>query len=188
MLDSAPARSKSAPSRSRDRSSAGDPVWRSELRRPRAAARHRCSRAVSDIMPAGTMTGARGARCNRGRRRRDNPPLTGAALREAWSEAEPLGCVSPLGKSRGGTPKGERALTGACRARARRLRNSVLSAFRFLFLFFVGWASALADAHAVRDRTNIIRKTVGTARSLSSGRPLRAGPVGAFAHPTPRRS
>jgi hypothetical protein len=26
---------------------------------------------------------------------------------------------------------------------------------------------------------------VGTARSLSSGRPLRAGPVGALAHPAP---
>ena len=136
-------------------------------------------------MPAGTMTGARGARCNRGRRRRGNPPLTGAALREAWSEAEPLGCVSPLDKSRGGTPTGERALTGACRtARCGGYGTASYRRSASCFYFFVGWASALADAHAVRDRTNIIGKTVGTARSLSSGRPLRAGPVGALAHPT----
>ena len=68
------------------------------------------SRAASDIMSAGIMTGMRGARCNRNGAGGGNPPLTGAALREAWSEAEPLGCVSPLGKSRGGTPEGERAL------------------------------------------------------------------------------
>ena len=58
------------------------------------------------------MTGVRGARCNRNGAGGGNPPLIGAALREAWSDAESLGCVSPLDKSRGGTPTGERALTG----------------------------------------------------------------------------
>jgi hypothetical protein len=37
--------------------------------------------------PAGIMTGMRGARCNRGRRRRETPATFDAALREAWSEA-----------------------------------------------------------------------------------------------------
>ena len=36
--------------------------------------------------PAGTMTGARGARCKRNGAGGGNPPLTGADLREAWSE------------------------------------------------------------------------------------------------------
>ena len=105
------------------------------MRCPRAKARHLGSRAVSDIMPAGTMTGMRGARCNRGRRRRGHPPLIGAALREAWSEAESLGCVSPLDKSRGGTPEGVRAPLGARCAQAQRLVNLRLSAFCFLFFF-----------------------------------------------------
>jgi hypothetical protein len=56
------------------------------------------------------------------------PPSIGAGLREAWSEAESLGCVSPLDKSRGGTPEVVRAPTGPAPqpARLRRLRNSVL--------------------------------------------------------------
>jgi hypothetical protein len=65
------------------------------------------------------------------------PPSIGAALREAWSEAESLGCVSPLDKNRGGTPEGVRALQGARRAKARRLRNSVLrrsASFSFVFV------------------------------------------------------
>jgi hypothetical protein len=43
-------------------------------------------------------------------------------------------------------------------------------------LAVVGWAER-SEAHAD------FATRVGTARSLSSGRPLRAGPVGAFAHP-----
>ena len=34
------------------------------------------------------------------------PAALGAVSREAWPEAEPLGCVSPSGKSRRGTPEG----------------------------------------------------------------------------------
>ena len=34
------------------------------------------------------------------------PAAFGAVSREAWPEAEPLGCESPSGKSRRGTPEG----------------------------------------------------------------------------------
>ena len=46
---------------------------------------------------------------------RDTPATYGCLPREAWPEAEPLGCVSPSGKNRGGTPEGVRALQGARR-------------------------------------------------------------------------
>jgi len=94
--------------------------------------------------PAGIMTGMRGARCNRNGAGGGNPPLTGAALREAWSEAEPLGCVSPLDKSRGGTPEGERALQGARRSAScggygtASLRRSA----SFFFLWRIFWRMA----------------------------------------------
>ena len=37
---------------------------------------------------------------------RDTPAIYGCWSREAWPEAEPLGCMSPSGKSRRGTPEG----------------------------------------------------------------------------------
>jgi hypothetical protein len=56
--------------------------------------------------------------------------------REAWPKAEPLGCVSPSGKSRGGTPEGVRALQGARRNASCGGGALRLTAFRFLFLSF----------------------------------------------------
>jgi hypothetical protein len=62
----------------------------------------------SDIMPAGTMTGVRGARCNWVRHRRQ--------VRFVWCTyfGKPgpscaLGTTTPFGKSRGGTPEDVRA-------------------------------------------------------------------------------
>ncbi len=117
------------------------------MRCPRAGVRHLCTRAALDIMPAGKKTGVRGARCNRGRRRRETPAICGAALREAWSGAESLGCVSPLDKSRRGTPEGvlpppipSPASGGgsgwgqAPHRKVRRLMKQRLSAFCFLFV------------------------------------------------------
>ena len=61
------------------------------------------------------------------------PRLAWRWPRETWSEAEPLGCVSPLGKSRGGTPEGVRAPAGrAPQRRLRRLVNCAVPAFRIL--------------------------------------------------------
>jgi hypothetical protein len=45
-------------------------------------------------------------RCKWGRYRRSEARRFGCLSREAWPEAEPLGCVSPSGKSRRGTPEG----------------------------------------------------------------------------------
>ena len=91
----------------------------------------------SGIMPAGIRTGARGARCKRGRCRRSEARRFGCRSREAWPEAEPLGCVSPSGKSRRGTPEGVLPPQGAVPqpARLRWLRNSVLRRSAS-FLFF----------------------------------------------------
>jgi hypothetical protein len=120
-------------------------------------ARHLCSRAASGIMPAGTMTGTRGARCNRGRRRRETPAILGAAPREAWPEAESLGCVSPLDKSRRGTPTGERALQGARWPRGTAVEQQRLSAFRFLFCFFRSCAVPDRDAPALHSRLRLTK-------------------------------
>ena len=79
------------------------------------------------------------------------PPLMGAALREAWSGAESLGCVSPLDKSRSGTPEGVRVpldarrapssvlprMRGRMKVGVRRLVKLRLSAFCFLSYFFL---------------------------------------------------
>jgi len=67
---------------------------------------------------------------------RDTPATYGCWSREAWPEAEPLGCMSPSGKNRGGTPEGVRVPKGA-RAAARKaavVTEQRLTAFRFLFL------------------------------------------------------
>src|ERR1700681_798740 len=84
--------------------------------------------------PAGTMTGARGARwtgtgwggCHaRSNCARSAPPgwgeLTGpdapAESQEALARSRALGTTTPFGESRGGTPTGERIRKGASRAR-----------------------------------------------------------------------
>jgi hypothetical protein len=86
--------------------------------------------------PAGTMTGARGASLQPGPRCGVNPrPYRRRVPREAWPEAEPLGCVSPLGKSRGGTPQGVRALQGARRTQVRRILVCVFRRSAFLYFF-----------------------------------------------------
>jgi hypothetical protein len=81
---------------------------------------------------------------------RDTPAAYRCLPREAWPEAEPLGCMSPSGKNRGGTPEGERVPLDASRTRqtvcadcvnlsamVRRFGNTRLSAFCFLYFFFV---------------------------------------------------
>ena len=74
------------------------------------------SRAALGIMSAGTMTGVRGARWNWGRCCGLNPQIR-RRRHEAWPGAASLGCVSPLDRSRSGTPKGERAPLSARRTR-----------------------------------------------------------------------
>jgi hypothetical protein len=65
-------------------------------------------------MSAGIMTGMRGARWNRGGRRRDTPAIDRRLLRETWSGLH-LGMRESQGESRSGTPEGERAPQGARR-------------------------------------------------------------------------
>jgi hypothetical protein len=106
------------------------------VRCPRAAARHCRSRAASDIMPAGTMTGTRGARCNRGRRRRgvtrclSAPRSTKPGPKLSLRDAQSLGQEPRWNADRRAAPilflpvRGGLGW-GQCRARARRFRNSV---------------------------------------------------------------
>jgi hypothetical protein len=68
------------------------------MRCPRAGARHLCSRAASGIMPAGTMTGTRGARCNRGRRRRDTPATYRRCAPRSLARCRVLGMRESLGR------------------------------------------------------------------------------------------
>jgi len=118
--------------RSPKRTPAGDTVWRSGVRCPRAEVSSPLHSGGSDIMPSGTMTGVRGARCNRSRRRRVTPPSL--ALRSAKpGPGCAKGCVSPLDRSRCGTPKGERVPLDARRALQARSYELRLSAFCFLF-------------------------------------------------------
>jgi hypothetical protein len=118
---------------------------------PRARARHLCSRAALDIMPAGIMTGVRGARCKR------SPALTGqpaalrrlsAALHEAWSELSPWDARVPWTRAvverrkasapcrarAAPPPKSSSASGGGCRLRVRWLRNSVFRRSASLFI------------------------------------------------------
>ena len=76
-------------------------------------------------------------RCKRGRPWRSEARRFGCLSREAWPEAEPLGCVSPSGKSRRGTPEGVRVLnrTRAAARKAAVVTEQRLTAFRFLFSF-----------------------------------------------------
>ena len=63
----------------------------------------------SDIMPAGTMTGVRGARCNWVRHRRHVRFVWCTYFRKPGPSCA-LGTMTPFGKSRGGTPEVVRAL------------------------------------------------------------------------------
>src|SRR5580704_15944249 len=62
----------------------------------------------SDIMPAGTMTGVRGARCNWVRHRRHVRFVWCAYSRKPGLSCA-FGATTPFGKSRGGTPEDVRA-------------------------------------------------------------------------------
>jgi len=80
---------------------------------------------------AGIMTGTRGARCNRSRRRRETPASSGA--RAAKHGLRPhLGMRESQGQSRGGTPEGERTLQGARRNASCGGYGLRLTAFRIL--------------------------------------------------------
>ncbi len=107
---------------------------------------------------AGTMTGARGARCNRGERRRETPATKGARSAKHGPGTH-LGMRESQGQSRSGTPTGERALA---RVRAspqgeagRPASVGVLLPFFFLFVLFrsPGERSSIqATACAASDR------------------------------------
>ena len=87
-------------------------------------------------MSAGIMTGTRGARCNRGGRRRETPARLGARSAKPGPGSH-LGMRESQGQSCGGTPEGERALQGAPAAQAAE-DDPRLTAFRILlFLPFV---------------------------------------------------
>jgi len=64
-------------------------------------------------MSAGTMTGVRGARCNRGWRRRETPATKAPAPRNLVRDRT-LGCVSPKGR----TAVERRQASAPCRVRA----------------------------------------------------------------------
>jgi hypothetical protein len=83
--------------------------------------------------PAGIMTGMRGARCNRGGRRRDTPAILGARSAKPGPGCT-LGCVSP--KDRAVVER--RQASAPCRVRACRKASGCgqrLSAFCFLVCF-----------------------------------------------------
>ena len=87
-------------------------------------------------MSAGIKTGTRGARCNRGGRRRETPARLGARSAKPGPESH-LGMRESQGQSRGGTPEGERTLQGAPAAQAAE-DDPRLTAFRILlFVSFV---------------------------------------------------
>ena len=109
------------------------PVDWSGMRCLRVAVRHRCTRAVPGIMLTGTTTGPWGAATGLGQETTGNARSNHVPGSLAWNRA--IETSSLTGKSRGGTPRGERALQGA---RCTRKRYSGygprLSAFRFPFL------------------------------------------------------
>jgi len=94
-------------------------------------------------MPAGTTTGVRGASLD-GDRIGAGSARAAGLRKTGLSRA--IGTKAPFGRSRGGTPTGERPLQGARRANAE-LGNSRLPAFRFLF----SWRGFLACRDRDRD-------------------------------------
>ena len=109
FLEFALRRTKRDLSRLLERTAAGDCGRRSGLRRPRAKGSSPSRSGGFGHQSAGTMTGARGARCNRGRRRRETPARLGACSAKPGPEPH-LGMRESQGESRRGTPTGERAL------------------------------------------------------------------------------
>jgi hypothetical protein len=102
------------------------------------------SRAVSDIMSAGIMTGMRGARCNRGRRRRENPAASRRSAPRNLVRSRTLGCESPKGRA----AVERRKASAPCRVRAAtRVAEDRSASYgvphpSFSFLCFVARASA----------------------------------------------
>ena len=111
------------------------PVDWSGMRYPRVAVRHRCSRAVPGIMLTGTTTGPWGASTGLGQRSVGNTHANHVPGSLAWNRA--FGTGSPSGKSRGGTPMGERAwqgarCTGRCSLYRVRRRSVILSSSSYI--------------------------------------------------------
>ncbi len=96
-------------------------------------------------MSAGIMTGMRGARCNRGRRRRETPASQGVCSAKPGPKSH-LGMRESRGQSRGGTPEGERTLQGARRNASCGGYGLRLTAFRILFLFVSQFVARVSDA------------------------------------------
>src|SRR5580658_9459786 len=68
----------------------------------------------SGHQPAGTMTGVRGASLEVPHRLAENPPCS-ACVSRSLAQVEPWDEILPVAESRGGTPRGERALQSARR-------------------------------------------------------------------------
>jgi hypothetical protein len=121
-------------SRSREGRQPGDSGWWSECG---ARGWRLVTAALGRLgyQPADTM----GARCNRGRRQAGYPRQLAVLAPRSLAQAEPLGCVSPSGKNRGGTPEVVRVPKGRVPqpARPRWLRNSVLRRSASFFVFLV---------------------------------------------------
>jgi hypothetical protein len=66
-----------------------------------------------------------------------------------------LGCVSPLDKSRSGTPEGVRAPLSARRTQVRWLETLRLSAFCFLFVAFVAFVPFVIASGAKQSRRRL---------------------------------
>ena len=134
-------------SRSREGRQPGDSGWRSEC-----GAR---GRGLVSVVPGRLWASAcrhydRHARCiavNGASAGRSEARHLRRLSREAWPEAEPLGCVSPSGQNRGGTPevvlpppvsspaRGEDEGGGSAASQDAVVTEQRLTAFRFLFSF-----------------------------------------------------
>ncbi len=107
---------------------------------PRAAVRHRYSRAAPADQPAGTMTGVRGASLDVPHGLAENPPRSACPVSRSLAQVEPWDEILPVAESRGGTPRGERAALCARRTPlgcGGWLRVSRRSASLLSFLTFV---------------------------------------------------
>ena len=137
------------------------------MRCPRVAARHCHSRAA---WASACRHYDRRARCIAGSATPagGNPPRE-PVCHEAWPRLS-LGMNSPIGKSRGGTPRGERAALCARRTRKVRSLATRLSAFRFLaFLPFLhSWLEAQIVRIPVSTAGVLWRRSVRRAEKFSS--------------------
>src|SRR5579863_300376 len=94
-------------------------------------------------MPAGTMTGARGARCNRSKRRREIPAIVVLAPRSLVRNRT-KGCVSPLGRTAVERRQASAPCAGCALRRKVKQGDPRLSAFRFLLFDFCRVGGAIA--------------------------------------------